>query len=68
MSMSMCRGGLRADQAVGVDRVNIRYLGNGGLGFRSYSGSLFEGPKSNQKVLAPPLGASPRLGMPVIRQ
>ncbi|WP_455930220.1 hypothetical protein, partial [Pseudomonas fluorescens] len=34
--------------------VHIRYLGNGGLWFRSYSGSLLQGRKSNQKVLAPP--------------
>ena len=44
--------------------VHIRYLGNGYLWFRSYSGSLLEGPKSNQKVLAPTLGTSPRLGVP----
>ena len=47
--------------------VHIRYLGNGHLGFRPYGGSLLEGPKSKQKVLAPPLGASPRLGMPALR-
>ena len=40
--------------------------------FRSYSGSLLKGPeagpaKSKQKVLAPPLGASPRLDMPSLR-
>ncbi len=52
---------------VGVG-VYIRYLGNGGLWFRSYSGSLLERPKSNQKVFAPTLGASLRLGMPAIRQ
>ncbi|WP_218244401.1 hypothetical protein, partial [Pseudomonas sp. ICMP 460] len=32
-----------------------------------YSESLLKGPKSNQKVLAPPLGASLRLGMPAHR-
>ena len=36
----------------GVGCVHIRYLGNGGLGFRPYGGSLLEGPKSKQKVLA----------------
>ena len=36
----------------GFDRVHIRYLGNGHYWFRSYSGSLLEGPKSKQKVLA----------------
>ena len=55
-------------QLTQLDRVYIRYLGNGYLGFRSDSGSLLEGPKSNQKVLAPPLGTSLRLGVPVIRQ
>ena len=55
-------------QSTQLDRVHIRYLGNGHLGFRSDSGSLLEGPKSNQKVLAPPLGTSLRLGVPVIRQ
>ncbi len=61
-------GGLTADQDVGSDRVHIHSCGNGYLGFRSYSGSLLEGPKSKQKVLAPPLGTSLRLGVPVIRQ
>ncbi len=45
----------------------IRYLGDGLYRFRSYSESLLKGPKSNQKVLAPPLGASLRLGMPAHR-
>ncbi|SFL72161.1 hypothetical protein SAMN03159307_03955, partial [Pseudomonas sp. NFACC46-3] len=45
--------------------VNIRFCGNGYLGFRPYGGSLLEeSAKSNQKRFAPPLGASPRLGMP----
>ena len=43
--------------------VPIRFCGNGDLWFRSYSGSLLERPKSNPKAFAPPLGASPRLGM-----
>ena len=47
--------------------VHIRCCGNGCLGFRSYSGSLLERPKSNQKVFAPTLGASLWLGMPAIR-
>ncbi len=57
-------GGLTADQDVGSDRVHIRCCGNGHLWFRSYSGSLLEGPKSKQKVPAPTLGTSPRLGVP----
>ncbi|SED73280.1 hypothetical protein SAMN04490188_1295 [Pseudomonas kilonensis] len=52
--------------------VYIRCCGHGCLGFRSYSGSLLEEPgagpaKSNQKRIAPPLGASLRLGMPSLR-
>ena len=43
---------------------HIRCCGNGDLWFRSYSGSLLERPKSNQKAFAPPLGTSPRLGVP----
>ena len=36
------------------DRVHIRYLGNGYLWFRFYSGSLLEkSPKSNQKGSCP---------------
>jgi len=60
-------GGLTADQDVGSGRVHIRCYGNGHLWFRSYSGSLLEGPKSKQKVLAPTLGTSPRLGVPSLR-
>jgi len=51
-------------QSTQLDCVHIHCCGNGHLGFRSDSGSLLEGPKSNQKVLAPPLGTSPRLGVP----
>ncbi len=56
----------------GLGWVHMRYLGNGWYWFRSYSGSLLKsrnaGPaKSKQKALAPTLGTSPRLGMPVIR-
>ncbi len=54
---------------MGWGGVYIRLFGNGCLRLRSYSGSLLEEPgagpaKSNQKRFAPPLGASPRLGMP----
>ena len=53
--------------------VYIRYLGNGGYWFRPYGGSLLKsrnaGPaQSKQRALAPTLGTSPRLGVPVIRQ
>ncbi|BDB20046.1 hypothetical protein cym2001_34110 [Pseudomonas sp. CYM-20-01] len=43
-------------------RGHIRYLGNGYLWFRSYSGSLLKERKSKQNALAPTLGTSPRLG------
>ncbi len=47
----------------------IRFFGNGCLGFRPDGGSLLKSPeagpvKSKQNAFAPPLGASPRLGMP----
>ena len=57
-----CDGSLTADQDVGSDRVHIRSCGNGHRWFRSYSGSLLERPKSNQKAFAPPLGTSPAFG------
>ncbi|KJR42669.1 hypothetical protein MCHI_001437 [Candidatus Magnetoovum chiemensis] len=49
--------------------VYIHYLGDGLYRFRSYSGSLLNsrnaGPvKSKQNALAPPLGSSPRRGVP----
>jgi hypothetical protein len=49
--------------------VYIHFCGNGRLWFRFYSGSLLKSPgagpvKSKQNAFAPPLGASPRLGMP----
>ena len=52
--------------------VYIRFFGNGGLWFRSYSGSLLKSPeagpvKSKQNALAPPLGTSLRLGVPSLR-
>jgi len=43
--------------------VYIRYLGNGHLWFRSYSDSLCKSGKVT-KTLCPPVGASPRLGIP----
>ncbi|CAI8793609.1 hypothetical protein EMIT043CA1_240057 [Pseudomonas brassicacearum] len=47
----------------------IRFCGNAYLGFRPYGESLSKSPEadpveSNQSAPAPPLGASPRLGMP----
>src|SRR5476651_578394 len=43
------------------DGVHIRYLGNGGLGFRSYSGSLLaNAPKVTKRSL--PHHSVPRLG------
>ena len=52
--------------------VYIRFCGNGHLGFRPDGGSLSKSPEagpveSNQSASAPPLGASPRLGMPSLR-
>ena len=49
--------------------VYIRFLRNGGLWFRPDGGSLLKSPeagpvKSKQNALAPPLGTSPRLGVP----
>ncbi|MEA3167656.1 MAG: hypothetical protein QOI97_604, partial [Pseudomonas sp.] len=53
---------------VSVGWVHIRCCGNGGYGFRSYSGSLLQTPKKvTKKRFAPPLGTSPRLGMPALR-
>ena len=68
-----CEGGLTADLDVGSGRVPIRYLGNGCYGFRPYGDSLWKGrnagpAQSKQRTLAPTLGTSPRLGVPVIRQ
>ncbi len=63
-----CEGGLTGDQDVGSDGVHIRYLGNGCYWFRPYGGSLLIERKSKQNALAPTLGTSPRLGVPVIRQ
>ncbi len=44
----------------------IRFCGNGYLGFRP-TAAHFEKRKSKQNAHAPPLGASPRLGMPSLR-
>ncbi|WP_443694364.1 hypothetical protein [Pseudomonas sp.] len=46
----------------------IRFFGNGGYWFRPYGGSLWKSPKVTIRALAPPLGASPRLGMPSLRR
>jgi len=47
--------------------VYIRFLCNGHLGFRSTAGHFWKSAKSNQKRFAPPLGTSPRLGVPSLR-
>ncbi|SDP56243.1 hypothetical protein SAMN04490202_4875 [Pseudomonas reinekei] len=47
--------------------VHIRFCGNGCLGFRSYSGSLWKSPKVTKGLLPLSFGASPRLGMPALR-
>ncbi len=48
------------------ERVHIRFCGNGGYWFRSYSGSLGRAP-SNQGLLPLSFGASLWLGMPSLR-
>ncbi len=53
-------GGLWADQYLGSDRVHIRYLGHGHLGFRPYGGSLWKSPKVTKGLL--PHHSAPRLG------
>ncbi len=52
--------GLRADQNVGLDRVHIRFYGNGHLGFRPDGGSLWKSPKVTKGLL--PHHSAPRLG------
>jgi hypothetical protein len=47
--------------------VHIRCCGHGGYWFRPYGGSLWKSAKVSKRALAPPLGASPRLGMPAVR-
>ncbi len=59
-AMAVCQANILLDR----DRVHIRFCGNGHLRLRPYGVSLLEGPKSNQKVLAPTLGTSLRLGVP----
>ncbi len=46
--------------------VHIRFCGNGGLWFRPYGGLLGKAP-SNQGLLPLTFGASPRLGIPLLR-
>jgi len=55
-------------QSTQLDCVHIHCCGNGRLGFRLTAGHFGKEPQSNQRALAPPLGTSPRLGVPVIRQ
>ena len=55
-------------QSTQLDCVHIHCCGNGHLGFRLTAGHFGKEPQSNQRALAPPLGTSPRLGVPVIRQ
>ena len=55
-------GGLTADLN-DADRVHIHCCGNGCLGFRSYSGSLWKSPKVTKGLLPLSFGASPRLGL-----
>ena len=52
-----CDDGLQSTQ---LDRVHIRYLGNGHLGFRSDSGSLLKSAKVSKTLL--PHHSAPRLG------
>ncbi|WP_282390149.1 hypothetical protein, partial [Pseudomonas sp. PS01296] len=46
-----CEDGLTADLDVGFDRVHIRYLGNGHLGFRPDGGSLLKSAKVSKTLL-----------------
>ncbi len=50
-----------------VGCVHIRFCGNGCLGFRSYSGSLWKSPKVTKGLLPLSFGASLWLGMPALR-
>ena len=54
-------------QATQLDCVHIHFCSNGHLGFRLTAGHFGKEPQSNQRALAPPLGTSLRLGVPVIR-
>ena len=49
------------------DGVHIHSCGNGHLGFRSYSGSLWKSAKVTKALLPLSFGASPRLGIPSLR-
>ena len=51
-------GGLWADQDAGLDRVHIRFCGNGCYGFRFYSGSLLKSAKVSKTLL--PHHSAPR--------
>ncbi len=53
-------GDLWADQDVGLDRVHIRFCGNGHLGFRPDGGSLLKSAKVSKTLL--PHHSAPRLG------
>ncbi len=53
-------GGLWADQGVGLERVHIRFCGNGCLGFRPDGGSLLKSAKVSKTLL--PHHSAPRLG------
>ncbi len=53
-------GGLWADQDAGLDRVHIRFCGNGDLGFRPDGGSLWKSPKVTKGLL--PHHSAPRSG------
>ncbi|CRM19043.1 hypothetical protein [Pseudomonas sp. 28 E 9] len=53
-------GGLWAGRDVGLDRVHIRFCGNGCYGFRFYSGSLLKSAKVSKTLL--PHHSAPRLG------
>ena len=53
-------GGLWASQDVGLDRVHIRFCGNGCLGFRPDGGSLLKSAKVSKTLL--PHHSAPRLG------
>ena len=51
---------MTASQSTQLDRVHIRYLGNGPLGFRPDGGSLWKSPKVTKGLL--PHHSAPRLG------
>ena len=59
-------GGLTAGQGF-VGGVHIHCCGDGCLGFRPDGGSLLRSAKVSKTLYAPPLGTSPRLGVPSLR-